>query len=331
MTDRNLNYLRMYLVQRGVLDLTVNASIWSGNTYVVAAKAGAQAIFDQILLDSGLTEADLHPNTTNKEQLWLTTAEMGVHMSIGTKAWAENKTTPDPILAAVMHYTMSDLTECAIQDALTKMNFIAVKVATIPILELPNVNITPLQITAYTADITALTLANPQFRIAQVMKSAANTDIVTQFVLLKKAIAKQDNLIHTYKIGHPTFVTAYDNGRKIIDLGKTMKAEEAILHPREHVAWFHNKYLPGDTLTLRNHSILAKIKVFLSDTTDVPTTGGFEIDPEHEFKMAIPTDFQCPFGHYIIIVSLSDTDDAHITGILAKGKSSSQAPSPPLV
>lgn len=331
MTDRQLNYLRMFPVQRGVLDLTVNASIWSGNTYVVAAKAGAQAIFDQILLDSGLTEEDLHGNTTNKQTLWETTAAMGVHMSIGTKAWAENKTIPDPILAAAMNYTYTDLSRGAIQEVLTSMNFILVKVSLIPILELPNVNITPSQITAYAADITALTLANPQFRIAQVMKSAANTDIVTQFVLLKKAMAKQDNLIHTYRIEHPTFVTAYDNGRKIIDLGKTMKTEEAVMHPREHVAWFHNKYLPFDSLTLRNHSVLAKIKVFLNDSTDVPTTGGFEIEPEHEFKMAIPTDFQCPFGHYIIIVSLSDTDDAHVTGILAKGKSASKAPAPPLV
>ncbi|MEI6815894.1 MAG: hypothetical protein WCL14_04725 [Bacteroidota bacterium] len=331
MTDRQLNYLRMVPVERGVLDSSGNVGYWSGNPYVVAAKANVQSIFDQILVDAGLTEADLHGNTTNKELLWHDTAEMGVHMNIGTKVWAENKIVPDPVLAEMMHYTMTDLSRGAIQEVLVSMNFILGKVNLIPVLELPNVNITPLQITNYTANIAALTLANPQFRIAQVVKSAATGDIVEKFVLLKKAMAKQDNLIHTYRYTHKVFVESYDNGRIIIDLGKTMKTEEAVLHPREHVAWFHQKYLPGDTLTFRNHSVLAKVKVFLNDSTDVPTTGGFVIDPEHEFKMAIPTDFQCPFGHYIIVVSLSDTDDANVTGILAKGKSASSAPAPPLI
>ncbi len=321
----------MVPVERGVLDIPTNSAIWIGNTFVVQAKAKVQQIFDQILLDAGLTEADLHGNTTNKEQLWKDTATMGVHMNIGTKAWAENTTPEQPVLAEAMHYTYTDLTQCAIQEALVKMNFILGKVNAIPVLELPNVNITPLQITTYTSDIAALTLANPQFRIAQVVKSAATGDIVAQMKLLKKAMKKQDNLIHTYRLLHGTFVTTYDNGRKIIDLGKTMKTEEDVLHPGEHVAWFHNKYLPGDTLTLRNHSVLASVKVFISDGTTVPATGGYVLAPDSEIKLSIPDDFGGVFGHNVIVESLSATDDAHVTGILAKGKSSSSAPTPPLV
>ena len=331
MTDKILNVLRMVVVETGVLDSPPNASIWGTNTFVVAAKAKVKTIFDQIMLDAGITEADLHGNTSNKEVLWDETAAMGVHMNVGVKAWAENKTVPDMVLAEMMHYSKSDLRQCSIQESLISLNFILGKTGLIPILDLPNVNITSLQITDFTAQIAALTLAAPQFRIGQVGQSAATGDIAAQVPLLRAALKKQDTLIHTFKMTHKVFVESYDNGRKIIDLGKTMKAEEAILHPKEHVGWFFKKYLPGDSLTFRNHSVLAKVGVYLNDTTEVPATGGIIIEPETDFKLEIPTDFKCPFGHYIIVVNLSAFDDAHVTGILAKGTSSSKAPSPPLI
>ena len=331
MTIAHYNYLRMIVTSRGVLDFGDYHLIWDGNDWVVAAKADVQTILDRILANEGITEEDLHGNTTNKETLWLDTAKLGVHMNIGTKVWAENTTPAQPILAAAMHYQISDLDRGAIMDVLVKLNFIKGKVALIPVLDLPKVTITPLEITTFNQKIIDLTAAAPLFRIKQVVKNATKGDINADFTLLRAAKGKQDRLIHTYKLTQGTFVSAYDNGSKIIDLGKGATTAEAMLHPRGHVAWLHNEYLPGDTLTLRNHSILAKIKVFVSDTTDVPTTGGFELNPETEFKLEIPKDLNCPFGHYIIIVSMSDTDDAHVTGILAKGKSSSDAPAPPLV
>jgi hypothetical protein len=192
------------------------------------------------------------------------------------------------------------------------------------------VNITSTEITDYTGKITALTAAAPQFRVQQTVKTAATSDIVADFKLLRAAKKKLNTLVHTYKLTNASFVEAYDIACKIIDLGKGMTAEEVVMHPGDHVALFHEKFLPGDTLTVRNHSVLANIKVFLNDTTDVPASGGFEILPQHEFKLAIPTDFNGPFGHYVIMENLSVTDDAHVTGILAKGASSSGAPSPAL-
>jgi len=330
MTDRQLNFLRMWPVARGVMDLNPNPAIWDTNDWVVQSKARAQQAFDEILALAGLTEADLHGATEEKLNLWSDTAKLGVHLNVGTKAWAMNKTPKDLVLAAAMHYQKSDLDSGAIQEVLVRMNFIKGKVALIPVLDLVKVNILPSEITTYATKIDALTLANPQWRIAVSVRAANRGQIIEKFKVFKAEIGVLDGLVHTYRYTQGVFVAAYDNGRKILDLGKGAKTDEAILHPREHIAWFHNKYLPGDTLTLRNHSILAKIKAYLSDSTDVPATGGFEIDPEHEFKMEIPTDFNGPFGHYIIIVSMSDTDDASVTGILAKGKSDSDAPSPPL-
>ncbi len=331
MTTAHSNYLRMIITARGVMDYGDNPAIWDGNTWVVVAKSDVQTILDRILANEGITEEDLHGNTENKETLWMDAAKLGVHMNIGTKVWAENKTVPDPVLAAEMHYTISDLDRGAIQDVLVKLNFIKGKVGLIPVLDLPHVNITALDISTFNDKIDSLTLAAPQFRIKQVVKSAAVSDINADFKLLREAKGKQDRLVHIYKLTRGTFVKAYDNGSKIIDLGKGATTEEAVLHPREHVAWFFKKFLPGDTLTFRNHSVLAKVKVFLNDTTDVPATGGIEIGTETDLKLAIPTDFNGVFGHYIIVVSLSDMDDAHVTGILAKGKSASEAASPQLI
>ena len=312
------------------MDFRTNPTIWSGNAWVVSNKALVETIFQRILTNAGITEEFLGGNTQVKEQLWRDTAELGVHMNVGTKVWAENKTVPDLVLAAAMHYTISDLGYGAIQNALDKMNFIAGKVALIPVLDLPNVNITSAQITDYGTKIIALTAAAPQFRVAQTAQTAATGDIVADFKLLRAAKNRQKSLIHTFKISNASFVSAYDIGSEIIDLGKGMTTEEAVMHPGEHVAWFHEKFLPGDTVTIRNHSVLAGIKVYLSDTTDVPATGGFEIGAMLDFKLSVPTDFNCPFGHYVIIVNMSGTDDARVTGILAEGASHSVAPAPPL-
>jgi hypothetical protein len=320
----------MVLVENGFLGLAGSLAIWGGNTFAVTARGNVMSIFGQIMTDAGLTEEDLHGNTTNKMDFWEQAAEMGVHMNIGVKSWAENKTPADPVLAAAMHYVLSDLDRGAIQEVLVSMNFILGKVSLIPVLDLPNVNILPAEIVTFTSQIAALTLANPQYRIGQILKKAANSDIAGQFVLLRGAMGKQDNMIHTFKYTQKTFVVGYDNSRKIIDLGKGMKTAEAVLHPLEHVAWFKDKYLPKDTLTLRNHSVLGSVKIFVSDGTTVPTTGGYVLAPDSEIKLEIPGDLGGVFGHNVIVESLSATDDIHVTGILASGKSSSSAPSPPL-
>lgn len=162
MTTAHSNYLRMIITARGVMDYGDNPAIWDGNTWVVVAKSDVQTILDRILANEGITEEDLHGNTENKETLWMDAAKLGVHMNIGTKVWAENKTVPDPVLAAEMHYTISDLDRGAIQDVLVKLNFIKGKVGLIPVLDLPHVNITALDISTFNDKIDSLTLAAPQ-------------------------------------------------------------------------------------------------------------------------------------------------------------------------
>ena len=70
---------------------------------------------------------------------------------------------------------------------------------------------------------------------------------------------------------------------------------------------------------------MAKIKVFLSDTSDIPTTGGIEIAAQMEIQLTIPTGFKMPFGHSLIVLNEATMDDAHVTVVLAHGKSHSKA------
>ena len=134
----------------------------------------------------------------------------------------------------------------------------------------------------------------------------------------------------TMKVAQPIFVSNYHNARKIINLGKTQQAEEVHLQPNEHVVLFKQRFLPDDTFTIRNHSAMAKIMVFLSDTSDVPTTGGIEIAAKMELQLIVPTAFKMPFGHNLIVLNGTLIDDAHVTVVLAHGKSHSSAALPTL-
>ena len=70
---------------------------------------------------------------------------------------------------------------------------------------------------------------------------------------------------------------------------------------------------------------MAKIKVFLSDTSDVPATGGIEIEAKTQVILSIPKGFKMPFGHSLIILNMATIDDAHVTVVLAHGKSHAAA------
>jgi hypothetical protein len=88
---------------------------------------------------------------------------------------------------------------------------------------------------------------------------------------------------------------------------------------------FKEKFLKDDTFTFRNHSAMAKIKVFLSDTSDVPATGGIEIAAQTQLILTIPKGFKMPFGHSLIVLNEATMDDAHVTIVLAHGKSHAAA------
>jgi hypothetical protein len=178
--------------------------------------------------------------------------------------------------------------------------------------------------------LSVFSTAVPQHAILQALKKTSTTNITNNFKLLRKAGKTLNNLVHTLRFTQGSFVQTYDNACIIINLGKGQMSEEEHLMPGEHVALFTKKFLTDDTFTVRNHSEMAKIKVFLSDNTDVPATGGIEIPAKAELKLSIPTAFKMPFAHTLIVLNEATMDDAHVTVILAHGNSHSIAPAPSL-
>jgi len=49
------------------------------------------------------------------------------------------------------------------------------------------------------------------------------------------------------------------------------------------------------------------------------------IDGKSDMKLEVPVDFKNVFGHYLMVFNGQEMDEAHVTIILAKGKSQSGA------
>jgi hypothetical protein len=328
MTNAQLNYLRMVITRRGVLNIPSNQSLWNTNTKIVSANTSVETILAQILADAGIQEQDITGATTNKESVWDSAVKLAVHVCTCMRSYAEDA--GNNTLYQMMHYKKSDLDDSHndIQSSIDKMNLIYTQATQVLIANLTPFNISAANLTSLNSAIQALTAAAPQHRVLQVVKKTSTENIKKNFALLRKAGKKLNNLVHTLKLTQETFVLTFDNACKIINLGKAQMAEERHLHPSEHIEIFKQKFLVGDTFTIRNHSDLANIKVWLSDTPDVPATGGKEIAAHTEIKLEIPTAFEMPFGHSLIIENLSHMDDAHVTVVLAHGKSHSKAPEP---
>jgi hypothetical protein len=186
-------------------------------------------------------------------------------------------------------------------------------------------NITASNLTSFNTAIQALNAAFPLHGMLQDERKTSTKSIKKNFVLLRKAGKKLNTLVQTLRITQPKFLDTYDNSCMIIDLGKGQMAEERKLQPGEHMVLFKERYLNTDTFTIRNHSDMAKIKVFLSDTSDVPATGGIEIEAKTQVILSIPKGFKMPFGHSLIILNMATIDDAHVTVVLAHGKSHAEA------
>lgn len=323
MSNGQFNYLRMVITRRDLMNLLIYAGLWNTNAKISAAKAYVEALFAQILTDAGIQEEDITGSTEAKYIAWAAAVELGVHVCTGMRAYAEDGN--NQILYEMMHYKKSDLEQCEVQEALNKMNLIYTQATLVPIADLLPFNVTATNLTNYYNTIQTLTAAFPKHGVLQAGKKTSTENITKNFKLLRKGGIKLNTLVHTLKLTQGAFVQTYDNACIIIDLGKGQRAEEKKLQPGEKVILFTQKFLTGDTFTVRNHSDMAKIKVFLSDTGEIPTTGGIEIAAQMEIQLTIPTGFKMPFGHSLIVLNGATMDDAHVTVVLAHGKSHSKA------
>jgi hypothetical protein len=122
-----------------------------------------------------------------------------------------------------------------------------------------------------------------------------------------------------------SFFDAYTKAREIINLGKSMVAEELQLMPREFKAIFGEKLKIGYWVTVRNHSDFPATAYLTDDTANLLVKNEVIIDANTELKLEIPKDFKCAFAHWLMVYNPSALDDVHVTVILSKKKSQSAA------
>ena len=322
MTDGQNNFTNMVDAMLAMMQKFI--AIWTGNAKVAAAVAAVTSTNTAIKATAGSQSQVNQGPTTNKHTLWITAAAKAEHVCSGLKSYADDNN--DAVLAAAVHFTYPSLVRGTANDAAMKMQIIHDKAAAINIALL-----TPFQVIA--SDITDLQTAINNFTVAAPMKrvmvssgAAATSQLAALFTTQRGQLKKLDHLVNNYKIAQPAFIDNFVNSRKIINLGKTQMAEELHLIPNHFEVIFEKKFLEGDTFTIRNHSDMAKIRVFLSDSSSIPdTTAGVVIDAKTEIKLTIPTGFKMPFGHSLIVLNEATLDDAHVTVVLAHGMSQSKA------
>jgi hypothetical protein len=322
MTDNQNNTLNMANTATAYMDK--NVAIFTANTKVttlLSAIKGTVTAINQTATTQGL---DTTGATTNKKNLHQIANDKAEHVCFGLRAYADDIN--DPILASAIHFTHSDFILGTTAEIVNRMQLVHDKAAAITIATLLPFNIVATDISDLQTAITNYSGAAPTKKVMQAASTAATAQLNSQFTTLRTQWGKMDNLVKTYKTAQPIFVAGYTNARKIVDLGKTMKAEELHLMPHHFEAIFGMKFQEGDTFTIRNHSTVA-VRGFITDTpTVLPTTGNqVSVEPNSEVQAKISADFGGVFGHWLIIHNPADLDDAHVTVILAHGKSNSQA------
>ena len=321
MTNKQENYFNMTEAAVGVMD--ANNGLWTANPLISGIVASIKGTITSINTAAGIQLQPATGATKSEHALWLTAGDKAEHICFGLKAYYTNGN--DFVNYDIVNFTISDFTECSKIKAVERMQLIHDKAATIPIASLVNYNIIANDITGLQTAINNFTTSQPLRTIMKASTKTATANLNPLFKTQRAQMKLLDMYIGTMKQAQPIFVSTYRNARKIINLGKGQMAEERKLQPGEHMDLFKERFMIDDTFTIRNHSAMAKIKVFLSDTSDVPATGGIEILANTQLILTIPTGFKMPFGHSLIILNEATMDDAHVTVVLAHGKSHAAA------
>ena len=324
MTDNQLNTANMANAVTDVMDN--NLALWTANAKITAAVNAVKGTITNINTAAGVQAQSAKGTTQSKNQLWAVAAAKAEHVCVGLKAYCDDVN--DAVLAAIINFSPSDFEKGSGQVCANRMQLVHDKATGIAIATLTPFGIVATDITGLQTAVTNFVNALPNRTSMVAGTSAATANLATLFSTLRTQLGKLDNLVGTMKVAQPTFVATYTNARKIINLGKTQQAVEVHLLPHHFEAEFGMKFSEGDTLTVRNHSNVPII-LALTDTPNVmPTAGLRDVPPQQEFKLVVPADFGGVFGHWLMVHNPQDIEDAHVTIILAHGKSNSQAASP---
>jgi hypothetical protein len=322
MTDRQEAYQNMTEAAVGVMD--GNNGLWNTNPLISGIVASIKATMTSINTATGTQQQPATGATKSEHALWLIAGEKADHVCFGLKAYYTNGN--DMVNFDMVNFAISAFLYCSKLTAVDRMQRIHDKAAAIPISSLVNYNVTASDITDLQTDINNFAASQPLRTIMKAGTKTATTNLTPLFKTQRAQMKLLDMYMGTMKQAHADFVSTFTNARKIINLGKTQMAEELHLMPNHFEVIFGQKFLEGDTFTIRNHSDMAKIRVFLSDSSNMPdATAGVEIAAKMEIKLTIPTGFKMPFGHSLIVLNEATMDDAQVTVVLAHGKSHSKA------
>jgi hypothetical protein len=320
MTDNQFNFLNMVGADIAVLSEAQYAAILTGSTKLAAELAAVKNTHVTILSVAGLQSQINKGPTITKETLLQAAASKADHICSAVRAYADDIN--DANLLASMHYTYKGLLYVSTNQAIIDMRLIHDAAAAITIADLLPFNVVATDITDLKTAIDSFEAAAPGKRAMVVDTSVATAQLPPLFTTQRKQLKKLDNLVSTFRLVNPSFVEAHFKARKIINLGKTMQAEELHLMPQSFESIFGMKFSEGDTFILRNHSGY-EIQAALTDTPAVlPTAGIIKISANTEIKVAIPKDFGGVFGHWLVIMNTNPLDDIHATVILASHKPS---------
>jgi hypothetical protein len=321
MRDNQLNFLNM--VKTVIAMMNLNNGVWTGNLKITAHVAGLQLDVDAIEALEGIQSDSIDGATTSEHSAWNVAANCAEHVCFGLKAYYLEK--DDDIMFEKVNYTHSDFIYGQRNEAKDRMKKVYEISKTIDIDDLKDCNVIASDITDLDDAIKAFDTSIPVRNVMRTSTTAATKELPAYFTSLRKRFKKLDNYAGGLKKTNLPFFDAYTKAREIINLGKSMVAEELQLMPREFKAIFGDKLKIGYWVTVRNHSDFPATAYLTDDTANLLVKNEVIIDANAELKLEVPKDFKGVFGHWLMVYNPSGLDDVHVTVILSKKKSQSSA------
>jgi hypothetical protein len=321
MNDNQFNTLNMAKTAMGVMD--ENHGIWTGKIKIEARVTNIKGLIIQVETLEGIQSDSGKGATISEHIAWEKAAGISEHVCFGLKAYYDD--IDDQTQFGMVNFTMSDFLYGQRNDVLDKMKKVYSHALLVDADTIKDFNVLAADLVDMDNAIKDFDNSIPVRNVIRSGTAAATKELPDVFTALRKQFKSLDLLIGSLKATQGAFFDAYTKARVIIDLGKSQLAEELHLVPTEYKAVFGNKFKIGHWFTVRNHGDFPII-AYLTDTPDtLVVKNEVVIEGQNEVKLEVPIDFKNEFAHWLMVYNERTLDDAHVTIILAHGKSQSKA------
>jgi len=298
-------------------------SIWGTNLKFKANVNRIKDVRDKIAVVAGIQITSAKGATKGEHYCWSVAADIAEHVCFGLKSYFEDE--DDDISLGEINYTYSDFAYGARLDALNKMKKVAELLEPITITDLEDYFVLATDKTELHDAIEAFEASVPEHDTIVATTSTATEELPELFTTYRKEIYRLDNRMKALKKTQPTFYKAYKNSRKIKNLGKGQQAAEMTLMAKEFLAVFGAKFEAGYWFTIRNHSGYPATAMLTDKPNELLVANEVIIPPHSDLKVEVPNDFNNVFGHWLMIYNGNKLDDIHVTVIMSKTMSQSNA------